>query len=193
MTASDGTVRAFVAVTPDASVVAGVEAWRREVAAAVDRVRWAPPSQWHVTLRFLGETPLGLVDALVDHLARLAARIPSFPAALRGAGVFPPRGEPRVLWVGVEAGEALRSLRDGVEAVVRGLGFPEEERPFSPHLTLARAGAGGSLAGVRPRLAGVRDRVWGRWEVRGFTLFRSELRPAGAIHSPLAEFSLGGA
>lgn len=193
MTARDGTVRAFVAVTPDAAALAAVEVWRREVADAVDGVRWVPASQWHVTLRFLGETPAAAVEGLVEGLGHLAARCSPFPAVLRGAGVFPPRGEPRVLWVGVEADEALRSLRDGVEAVVRSLGFPEEERPFLPHLTLARAGAGGSLAGARPRVAGVRDRVWGRWEVRGFTLFRSELRPAGAVHRPLAQFNLGGA
>ncbi len=190
MTGDGGTVRAFVAVTPDAAVLAGVEAWRREVAGAVDGARWVPPSQWHVTLRFLGETPVRLVPGLVAELAGLGARLSPFRAVLRGAGVFPPRGEPRVLWVGVE-GEAMGRLRDGIEAVVRRFGFPGEERLFSPHLTLARAGRGGSLAAVRPHLAAVRERVWGSWEVRGFTLYRSELRTGGAVYSPLGRFRLG--
>lgn len=186
------TLRTFIAVAPDESVLAEVAAWQEELARVVRGFRWVPRRQWHVTLRFLGETPIERVGQLARELEEVARGVAPFRAVLRGAGVFPPRGQPRVLWVGVEAGEAIHRLQEMVEEAVLALGYEREERPFRPHLTLARAGRSGGDPGARTHLAAVRERVWGSWQVSCFALFKSELRQAGAVYTVLEEFSLGG-
>jgi 2'-5' RNA ligase len=100
--------------------------------------RPVPPTNWHLTLRFLGDTPAEARERLVREL-RAAACGPAFPLELAGLGAFPRPARASVLWVGAAEGEApLRALAEEVEAAVRRAGFPAEPRPFSPHLTLSR-------------------------------------------------------
>lgn len=94
----------------------------------------------HVTLRFLGPTPVERVDELAAAMAVAASAAAPIPVRISGAGAFPSQGRPRALWLGIaEGGEGLAALAARLDDGLVALGWPHEERPFRAHLTLARA------------------------------------------------------
>jgi RNA 2',3'-cyclic 3'-phosphodiesterase len=100
--------------------------------------RAVPPENWHLTLRFLGDTPRALAERVATQLEG-AALGPAFTLRFGRLGGFPRPARARVLWLGVEQGEdRLRDLAARVAASVERAGIPPEPRPFAPHLTLAR-------------------------------------------------------
>jgi 2'-5' RNA ligase len=98
--------------------------------------RWVIPEQLHLTLRFIGEVDGGLFLDICEELATVQAK--SFTLQLDGLGCFPPRGKPRVVWVGVQPSEQLLVLRNRLESCLVTLGLESEGRKFAPHITLAR-------------------------------------------------------
>lgn len=109
----------------------------------VDRLRptakigWSPIDNLHVTTKFIGEWP----EAKLDEMKRTLTSVPvkgAIEITVKGLGWFPNQRRPRVFWAGVEGGEPLRALAQATEQAVARLGLPSEERPYAPHLTLAR-------------------------------------------------------
>lgn len=189
-------VRSFVAIALDAPARAAVAA-----AAATLRhdlpfaVRWTPVDALHLTVRFLGELPATTVDALAPAIAARIAEHRAFDLRLRGAGAFPPRGRPRVVWIGVEATPALRALYAAVEAACGAVGLAHEPRPFHPHVTADRVAPGVARPGAvaeGPPAVDPFSRVGfvATYPVASLHLMRSELTPAGARHTPIATLPL---
>jgi 2'-5' RNA ligase len=103
-------------------------------------VRWVRLDGLHLTLRFLGPTPESRVTALAEAIRGAAAETGQIGLRIAGAGAFPSRGRPRALWLGIADGtERLGALAGRVEDALELAGWQREERPFRPHLTLARA------------------------------------------------------
>ncbi|HBI16079.1 MAG TPA: RNA 2',3'-cyclic phosphodiesterase [Desulfobulbaceae bacterium] len=98
--------------------------------------RWVEPEQLHLTLRFIGEVDGGVLILVQDILGEVRAG--AFSMRLEGIGFFPPRGGPRVVWVGIRKNEQLRRLHDRIESVLVRAGLAPEDRKFAPHITLAR-------------------------------------------------------
>lgn len=159
-------------------------------------VRWVRPEGIHLTLKFLGDTPVEQVDQVKAALAEAAAKAGPFRVTVRGLGCFPNTRRPRVLWVGLEEPSgALQGLRDAVEAHVAPLGFPTEGRSFSPHLTLGRVQRGASSSEVRDigqRVAASTTGLVGEMEVSTVSYIKSDLRPSGAVYTTLLEAPLRG-
>ena len=149
--------------------------------------RWVPVEQIHLTLAFLGEVEEAAVELLNEELARIQP--PEFHLCFGGTGCFPNRHRPRVLWLGVEPEPQLNDLVARVHAAVQACSIPQEERPFSPHITLARLKLPPSheLDAFLNRNAQLKLPPF---LVRGFTLFQSRLIPHGSEHISLREFSL---
>ncbi len=153
----DEPMRLFVALVPPADALA-------ELAAAVDAlpptpgVRWTRAEQWHVTLAFLAEVDDRTRAALAERLERVARRHAPPTLALAGGGRF---GR-QVLWTRVDGDRAmLRRLVDAVRAAARRCGLPIDQRPYRPHVTLARAGhPAPDLAPLAAALAGFAGRAW---------------------------------
>jgi 2'-5' RNA ligase len=185
-----GRVRMFVALTPPAEA-------RAELATvlgalpAPPRLRWTSSEQWHVTLAFLAEVDERTHGQLVERLGRVAKRHPALELALVGGGQF---GR-RVLWTRVAGdGVPLRRLVDSVRAAVRRCGLPAEQRPYRPHLTLARA-AGPAAPDLGPLVRSLRDFTGRPWPATELRLVRSLLGagPDGtARHEPVATWPLTG-
>jgi 2'-5' RNA ligase len=163
--------------------------------------RWVKPESLHVTLKFIGEQS----DAAVEKIKQELATIPGSAAEVRfrNYGFFPTPKSARVFWIGMEAGPQLGQLATTIDDKMARLGIPKEDRPFSPHLTLAR-GAGGSgsprwRTGDRPnrifqllqeKLAALPPPEFGTMTFHEFFLYQSQLSPKGSKYTKLARFGL---
>ncbi|MBA3531042.1 MAG: RNA 2',3'-cyclic phosphodiesterase [Ardenticatenales bacterium] len=102
-------------------------------------LRWTDPFDAHITVKFLGETPVSQLPAIVEALDDVAKQWEPFPIHLENLGVFPNVHRPNVLWLGVEeGGKPLQHLYNAVEVALKKLGIKPERAEFHPHLTLAR-------------------------------------------------------
>jgi 2'-5' RNA ligase len=153
--------------------------------------RWADPASLHVTLAFLGNQPGEKLEVL-ERIGHEATE-QSAPGVLRlgSAGAFGARRAPRVLWVDLAGDlEALTRLQARLDSGLRRAGFELEDRPFRPHITLARrreTASGGPPAGWPPRVAST------SFSLHQLTLFQSRLSPRGPTYVPVFAFPLGGA
>jgi len=184
-------VRVFLAVDVDDRVRAGIRALIERLREPMDRagwqsrVGWVAPDRVHVTLHFIGELSESRVGELIAAVERPLDVAP-FDLALGGLGLFPPRGRPRVLWVGVErGGAAVGELHAATGKRLVALGLPVEERAFSPHVTVARFREPEVMA-VRSVIERAGPSHIGTCRVTSVTLYQSRLGAGGATHTPLA-------
>ena len=187
-------LRAFIAAELPGDLTAALGRIQRELAGAGVRARWVRPESIHLTLKFLGRLPVEGVARVAEALAASVEGQPAFRLTAGGLGVFPGLRRPRVVWVGLGGEtEALTGLQQRVDRNLAARGFAPEARPFRAHLTLGRfddTGSPGPVADVLARDAG---REAGRFEVRELVLFKSDLRPTGAVYSALVRAGLGAA
>lgn len=182
--------RGFIGV--DLGARAGVGELIARLAATGADLKLVPEESLHATLKFLGETPEDLVQPLTDAIRKACAGIAPFEIAVVGAGSFPPRGAPRIVWCGLEGAAALETVAARLEDGCAALGFEREDRGFRPHLTLARAR---TPAGSERVIAVIRDaaeRRFGTVHVGELYLKRSTLTPEGARYDTVAAVPLGG-
>jgi 2'-5' RNA ligase len=182
-------MRLFVAVTPPPEALDELRAATEAMRSAHPQLRWSLPTQWHLTLAFLGEVGDEARTDLSARLDRTAARHPPMRLALHGAGRF---GD-RVLWTRV-AGDvvALRGLAASVRAAARRARVDVEDRPYRAHLTLARGRDGADLRPLVVALAGFAGRTWTAAELH---LVRSHLAAGPgrtSRYEPLASWPLTG-
>jgi len=158
-------------------------------------VRWVRPEGIHLTLKFLGDTPLAQIEAVQAALVKAAAQVGPFRFEVGGLGCFPHSRRPRVVWVGLhEPTGALAELYKAIEAQVAPLGFPTERRAFHPHLTLGRVQRWASKSEVRQIgeiVARSAQGILDEMEVERVYHIRSELRPSGAVYTTLYAATLG--
>lgn len=162
-------------------------------------VRWTPVGQLHITLRFLGNVPVGSIGAIDERLAAAAAGCRSFALSLGGVGAFPSLRRPRVLWVGAASGPELSALHAAVEAALEACGFEPEDRRFKPHVTIGRMrrvkrggrreSAASDAMVDAARIARAID-FRAEVEVDRLYLMKSRLGPSGATHTVAGEYPL---
>lgn len=185
-------VRIFLALNLPIRVIEEVRAEQDKLRGVAEeagmKVAWIPPPNMHVTLKFMGQAPVESALAIQDLLTpRLEARAP-LSLNVSGAGAFPDRQQPRVLWVGV-SGDGLDELAGSVDAWLdEELGFAREKRPFHAHLTLGRVKSGGGV----DLLEGLEEHPFGSCVAHEVVLYKSVLQQRGAEYTPLARFALSG-
>jgi 2'-5' RNA ligase len=179
-------VRAFVALELGAELRTALAELISSLRPRVPGARWIRPEGIHLTLRFLGDTPPDRIETLRSSLAAAARECPPLELRAERLDTFPGRGKPpRVLWVGTELPSEALALQAACERAAVAAGFPPEERPFRGHLTLARF----RERVLRPALPPV-DLGVSRLET--LSLLRSDLRPGGAVYTPIERFPLRG-
>ena len=182
-------MRLFVALPLPEPVKAAVAQVQRELKSAVRSaaVRWTPPEQIHLTLRFLGDVAASVLPELENALSRACRGVSPLELTACGAGAFPDDARPRVLWIGLSGQlDRLGSLQARIENETAPWG-QREERDFHPHLTLARI-KDARPVDVRPiaqALSRLHARHLSSWHVGEVELMRSELTQYGAKHSTL--------
>jgi RNA 2',3'-cyclic 3'-phosphodiesterase len=177
--------RCFVAVPIGdqlrAALAAAVGAWRG--APGTEELRWTDASGWHVTLAFLGRTDPERVQVLADALTEVAGRFAPFTLRTGGVGGFPSSRAARVVWYGIE--DPDRRLAGVASAVREAVGL-DDDQPFRPHLTLARA-RGHGRATIDAAMPAPTDTL----RVNELVLYRSLLGGGPARYEPLAIARVG--
>ncbi len=197
-------MRIFIALDIDDGIRQRIQTFLEGVRGFAPDVSWVRAESLHVTLKFIGEKPAEMVDAIKKTLREVRA-VP-FDVVFRGYGFFPSPKAPRVFWVGIEAGPQLAELATGIDMATNSLGIPKEDHVFSPHLTLARR-RGGSGAprwrngdgpdtgrqgfqGLQEKLAALATPEFGTMAAREFFLYESQLGRGGARYTKLEHFAL---
>lgn len=188
-------IRAFIAVSLPPTMQSQLDLISRQLREMLPAVpiRWVPVKNIHLTLKFLGNLREELLGALREHLKVEAACHRSFEIGLGLPGAFPSINRPRVIWVGVTAAEELKELAHGIEKRTGSLGIPNEERPFSPHLTLGRVGREVSSSEIRliaDAVQSLKIEAASTTRVTEIHLYRSDLNPGGAVYTRLYSASL---
>ena len=175
--------RAFVAVVPPEDVLDAVDALERP---ELTGIRFSGRKKQHITLQFLGNR----AEPDVVEAALRALAVEAGPVRLGGGGAFPNPKRGKVLWIGVvEGAPLLTQLAAAVGARLGPAGYPPEDRPYHPHVTLARCKRPMDL---RPAVAALGEGPVGpAWTVGEVVLFESKTRPTGAEYVARARVQLG--
>jgi 2'-5' RNA ligase len=192
----DEILRTFIAIELDEPLRIALrtiqDGFKRQVAPG--SVKWVAPDGVHLTLKFLGDTPSSRLPEIEEGLRAACAGAAPFEFSVEGRGCFPNFRRPRVIWVAVhDQSHALARLHSAIEDHIAPLGWPAEERGFSPHLTLGRVAKGAdsrTAAAVGQVVeASVIEQI-GQQKVNTIALIRSELRPTGAVYTELVSTPL---
>jgi 2'-5' RNA ligase len=183
-------LRAFIAVEIPSEIHKAIESKTSSLRAMLDSrlVRWVPTGNIHLTLKFLGDVSPASVEMLSQMLSAEVSQHTSFELKFGGLGAFPNPRRPRVIWIGIQAPAELEALQRGIEAAAATLGYPNEKRPFSPHLTIGRVKQRTGSAGmqkIRAALEEAQIGSLGTAQVKAMHLFKSDLKPTGAVYTRL--------
>jgi 2'-5' RNA ligase len=184
-------MRLFIAIEiPDDVKKLMAEAQAKLKGAAVD-AGWTRPQGIHLTLKFLGEVPEPRAPELMTALTGAIKGTGDFRLDIAGAGAFPNPKSARVVWIGV-SGETdkLAKLQVAVEDAMTGLGFPREDRAFTPHLTLGRIKYIRSRDAWLKALEEIKDIKLPSFDVHSVSLMKSELKRSGAVYTELGRVGL---
>jgi RNA 2',3'-cyclic 3'-phosphodiesterase len=176
-------MRVFIALDPDLAMRERLRDLIASLRGTVTGIRWTAPEAIHLTLKFLGNTSSEKLRELSPALNAAARACHTGRVEVSGLGLFPDRGAPRILWIDMPSPEGLVAVQRRMEEAAIGVGFPAEPRPFRPHLTLGRFGRGAP----RPDLPRA---TLGLMPVEEVVLYKSELRPKGAVYMRLESFPL---
>jgi 2'-5' RNA ligase len=194
-------MRIFIGIDLDPEIRSRIERFLEGVQGFAPDARWMRPESLHITLKFIGEQSADRVDAITQRLRRAEGQ--AFEVRCAGYGFFPTAKAPRVFWIGIHAGPQLAELAEEIDAATAELGIPREDRPFSPHLTLARAGGksgspkwrkgdapNSTFSGLEKRLAAMAELDFGTMTAHEFILYQTQVSPKGSKYTKLEGFPL---
>lgn len=181
-------IRAFIALELPLEIKQVIAEYVAPLRALDKGLSWSKAENVHLTLRFLGDTPKAQTEIVSAALREICAGFAPISAEITGAGVFPNEQRPRVLWIGLNEGSGqLAELAQRIESGCRRLGFEQEEREFTAHLTIARVKEGKAANVVRA----LREQPFPLHQIvfHDCTLMKSELHAAGSIYTVLQRFA----
>lgn len=176
-------MRLFVAVP----LPKGVRQKLLDLQQSIDGMRWQSQEQMHLTLKFVGEVDATGASELRKELDKISH--PGFSMTIAGLGYFPEGKRPNVVWVGINENANLRELHKKVEDRCKNIGIAPENRPFKPHVTIARANNTSKRA-VTSFITKHKTFAVTGIPVNEFILYESRLHLDGARHHPLQSYVL---
>lgn len=195
-------MRIFVALDIPEDIRQRIERFAEGVRNFAPDARWVRPESLHVTLKFIGEKSAEEIENVRETLSSVQGN--PIDIKFGGFGFFPNPRSARVFWVGIESGPGLSQLAKHVDEALAFLNIPKEDHPFSPHLTLARAGRGSSgdprrqkgdspnhrFAKLQEKLATLSPPEFGTMTAREFFLYQSQLGRGGSRYTKIGQFAL---
>lgn len=175
-------MRVFIAIPLPVDLTAKLVALQQEFRPLPLVAAWVREAGFHITLKFLGDVDSTQIGAIFSCMTATAQYYQPFVLSLSGVGVFPHASSPRVLWVGVQdVTGTLRHIQQMLEARLAQIGFPSEDRPFAPHLTLARLKRVPHRDEFLAALKAHREAVLGQLDVDHMALSRVSCTPRERI------------
>lgn len=186
-------IRSFLAVDPPREIIDAIGMIQDRLRKNIQGdIRWVRPQGIHLTLKFFGtiaESDVANISRVVEDTT---STIAPFTLGIKRVGAFPDVKRPRVLWLGMDGDvDILIRLQKEVDAELHKYGFEKEDRPFRPHLTLARIKDPRGLIGLAKIMEKRENYEAGSFSAAGLNLFKSELTPKGAVYTKLAYFPFG--
>jgi 2'-5' RNA ligase len=157
---------------------------------AGEKIRWVDGNNLHLTLKFLGDTGEKRVSDIKIILKELTQNFSAFSITIRNVGVFKNLRNPRIIWLGIDACSELMLLNAEIESQISRLGFPAEERRFSPHLTVGRIKFLENNQGLLQIMKAFEEQVLHQFIVPEVTFYESILMKEGPEYIPLGKYRL---
>jgi 2'-5' RNA ligase len=181
-------IRTFIAIDFPAEIItkiARVTAYLR-TQTPVNALNWVALENMHLTLNFLGDVREDHIPAIEQCLQEAVQGQSSFNITIEGLGMYPNAKQPRVVWLGIKDAGALKQIQQALTKALKAINVEQENRPFSPHLTLARIRRNSSpdlTRQVGETLSQFKVDSLGSFPVQSVHLFKSELTPKGPIYT----------
>ena len=184
-------IRTFIAFDLPDDVLETIGEIQKQLKKRGLKLRWVPLDNIHLTVKFLGDIPVNLIDQVADMMMASAEVFAAMTIHTLGMGVFPGYRRPNVLWIGLD-GETDRLVRfqKTLDANLNRIGIPPEQRPFRGHLTIGRVKGHLDTELLKDCLRYFYDFQSRPFAIKEVKLFQSELTPAGAVYSCLKRFAL---
>jgi 2'-5' RNA ligase len=180
--------RVFIAIKvyPDP----GFKSFFREIRSNFgdEKIRWVNPQNFHLTLRFLGDTEVDILPNISRKLEDVARETNSFRITIRSIGVFRSISWPRVLWAGLEENRSLNELKERVDRKLELFGYPGQEKAFSPHLTIGRMKRLNDINNLRKIIGNYEGQTLHIQDVESMVFFESRLSEKGPEYFPINEY-----
>ncbi|MBE9473821.1 MAG: RNA 2',3'-cyclic phosphodiesterase [Chloroflexi bacterium] len=188
-------IRAFIAVNLSPEILERIDQVSLDLRARMKDipVRWVPVENIHLTLKFLGNVSTANLEILKDILGKVVSSHSECDISVGGIGAFPKPHNPRVIWVGMEVPQELVTLQHNIEIETARLGYSREHRPFSAHLTFGRVSRNASAQDVHAIaevLENYKVGFLGATRLKTVYLYRSDLKPDGAVYTPIYSATL---
>ncbi len=185
------TIRAFIALELPATVISFLDKLQRDLKSLKLRAKWVRPENIHLTLKFLGNIDSGDIDKIGGAMSDAAEDFVPLTLAFKGVGVFPGIKRPRVIWVGLGGQiQLLLALQRKLEDNLAVIGFAKEKRPFKGHLTLGRFKQAVNRDTIRHIIQEYANSENEEFTAGRIILFKSDLKPTGAVYSQLQQAAL---
>lgn len=162
---------------------------RQEIktALATERISWVDPKNFHITLRFLGDTPTEDVQKIAGALKSAKFSQNSRHIPVTGVESFGPAKKPRVIWAAFAQEKWFKEIKSELDGYLEDLGFASQKQEFTPHLTLGRIRSLKDLSGYHAFMKGIRAKACEAVTVDRIIYYRSLLTPEGPNYTKLSE------
>ena len=157
---------------------------------ADEKIKWVKTHQYHITVQFLGNVENSDVLHINESLDIVTGDFPGFSLELTEFGVFKNLRNPRILWIGFKPCEQLVKLKNAVEDEMTKFGFEKSDKPFSPHLTIARIKTLNQAEKLKELIDRFRGTILQVIEVGEIILYESILKPEGPEYEVIKKHSL---
>ncbi len=185
------TIRTFIALELEPSLQQALGHIQETLKKTGADVKWVRPTDIHLTLKFLGDTPSHQLDSIAQTIRSITEQSSSYPLELTKIGAFPTIEHPRVVWIGVEEGkEETKKIAHSLEEKLQGIGFKKEDRGFEPHVTIGRVRSGLNRMALFKALKEFQIEAAMNQKANRITLFKSTLTSQGPIYETLGRFDL---
>lgn len=152
------------------------------------KVNWTPVENLHITTKFIGGWPEERLTELKAALEKVEFG-KAFDISIAKFGYFPNPHHPHSFFAGVQGGPELAALAGRIDEALLPLEIRKEDRPFTPHLTLARVKKNQNVRELRQHIAKMTDFEFGRFTVSGFHLYLSKPGLSNSIYESLAAYA----
>ncbi len=180
-------MRLFIAIAIPDEIRSAFAAFLKDFRDIAPKVKWVRAENLHVTLKFLGNTDIAKLEQIESALKAIRNSQP-VTLEFHGLGFFPGEKRPRVLWAGLDSSANLGPLAADIDRGMHQLGFPPEDRLFTPHLTLARFNPPGLPPKLSQAVMQHASRRLGSFIAREFHLIESKLKSTGAEYTTVQSF-----